>query len=100
MKIETKGKAMELLNKALPYSNQISNIDLDKDDAIYFRWRHTDFKLDMNYGRIDEVDGCLLIGSNVAMCMTELLRRVYMSEPTITTFSNDHHLSEGVKFEE
>lgn len=35
MKIETKGKAIELLNKALPYPEQIKNIDLEQESAIF-----------------------------------------------------------------
>ena len=36
MLITTKGKGIELLNRALPYPEQMKNIDLDKENAIYF----------------------------------------------------------------
>lgn len=34
MLITTKGKGIELLNRALPYPEQMKNIDLDKENEI------------------------------------------------------------------
>ena len=74
MIIETKGKAIELLNIALPYPEQMKDIDLDKDGAIYFTWRNSMYKLDMLYCRCDEVDGAFLKGTDAAILMTQCLK--------------------------
>jgi hypothetical protein len=74
MIIETKGKGIELLNRALPYPEQMKNIDLDKEDAIYFTWRSSRYKLDLCYCRIDMVNGCLLEGNDASILMTQVLK--------------------------
>lgn len=74
MLIETKGKGIELLNRALPYPQQMKDIDLDKENAIYFTWRSSRYKLDLGYCRIDMVNGCMLEGNDAAMLMTQCLK--------------------------
>ncbi len=74
MLIKTKGKGVELLNKSLPYPEQMKDIDLDKEDVIYFTWRSLRYKLDLCYCRVDVVDGCLLKGEDIAILMTQCLK--------------------------
>ncbi len=74
MLIETKGKGIELLNKALPYPQQMTNIDLDTKDSIYFNWRDSRYKLDFYSCRVDMVNGCLLEGTDAAILMTQCLK--------------------------
>jgi len=75
MKIETQGQGIELLNRALPYSNQMKDIDLKHPNAIYFTWRSGRWKLDLSCGQVDRVDGGCLIGDDTAMLMSELVKR-------------------------
>jgi len=74
MLIATKGKGIELLNRALPYPEQMKDIDLDKENAIYFTWRSSKYKLDLSYCRIDMVNGCMLEGNDAAILMTQCLK--------------------------
>jgi len=74
MLIKTKGKGIELLNRALPYPEQMKNIDLDKENAIYFDWRSSRYKLDLQFCRIDKSNGCILEGTDSAILMTQLLK--------------------------
>jgi hypothetical protein len=70
----TQGEGMELLLRSIPYSNQISDIDLTNEKAIYFTWRYDRFKFDLESGRIDEhKEGCLY-GTNLAMLMSALIK--------------------------
>ena len=74
MLIKTKGKAIELLNRALPYPQQIKNIDLDKESVIYFSWRDGQYKLSLEFCTIEEVDGPFLRVSDSAILMTRLIK--------------------------
>lgn len=74
MKIETTEQGVEILNKAIPYADQITNYKFLNED-IYFYWRSDQFKLEISTGRIDQVDGACLVGSNIAIVMTELVKR-------------------------
>lgn len=74
MLIKTKGKGIELLNRALPYPEQMKNIDLDIENAIYFDWRSSRYKLDLQFCRIDRSNGCILESNDSAILMTQLLK--------------------------
>ena len=74
MLITTKGKGIELLNRALPYPEQMKNIDLDKENAIYFDWRSDRYKLDLQFCRIDRSNGGILEGNDSTILMTQLLK--------------------------
>ena len=75
MIIETIGKAMELLNRALPYPEQIKNIDLEKEDAIYFDWRSSRYKLDLEFCQVEKSNKYVTQGDNCSILMTELLKK-------------------------
>ena len=74
MLITTKGKGIELLNRALPYPEQMKNIDLDEENAIYFNWRSSRYKLDLQFCRIDRTNGGILEANDCAILMTQLLK--------------------------
>lgn len=70
------GDLMAGLIKALPYPDQIINIDLNTHpDAIRFDWRGVSFKASID-GEVYETRDCGLAGSNIAMLVRELLKRV------------------------
>lgn len=73
---QTKEKAIEAIVKALPYPEQIKDWDLASEkDSLYFSWRSNRLKFNLTHTRIDEVNGNLLVGSNLAMLMTELIKK-------------------------
>tara|TARA_R110000822_G_scaffold238943_2_gene368910 strand:+ start:311 stop:556 length:246 start_codon:yes stop_codon:yes gene_type:complete len=74
MLITTKGKGIELLNKALPYPEQMKNIDLDKENAIYFEWRSDKYKLDLQFCSVDRSNCGMLEGNDASILMTKLLK--------------------------
>lgn len=74
MLIATKGKGIELLNRALPYPEQMKDIDLDVENSIYFTWRSARYKLDLQYCRIDKSEGCILSGDDASILMTQCLK--------------------------
>jgi hypothetical protein len=74
MLIPSKGKAIELLNRSLPYPDQMKDFDLEKDGAIYFTWRQVRYKLDLNYCRVEESEGSFLTGTDASILMGHLLK--------------------------
>ncbi len=66
MLIETKGKAIELLNKALPYPEQMIDIDLEKDRSVYFTWRSQRYKLELEYCMVMRSNGSILEGDDAS----------------------------------
>jgi hypothetical protein len=52
----------------------MKNIDLDKENAIYFDWRSSRYKLDLHFCRIDRSNGGILEGNDSAILMTQLLK--------------------------
>lgn len=73
MTIESQGKAVEFLINALPYSNQIKDIDLSYDPAVYFTWRSGRYKIELQTGSVDMVEGQMLIGNDASMLIRRLL---------------------------
>ena len=73
----TKGKGIELLIKTLPNPHQISNIDLDKEDSIYFSWEDERFKFDLTVIRVDESHGGILTSTNISNLITSYLKEKY-----------------------
>lgn len=74
MLITTKEEGIELLNKALPYPGQMKNIDLKKENAIYFDWRNQRYRLDFEYCRVDSCRNGLLYGDDASILMTKCLQ--------------------------
>jgi hypothetical protein len=67
-------KLIELVLNALPYSNQINDIDMTEDSAVRFTWRRNRFRISSTL-HVEEVDGGLLAGSNIAIMFEALLKR-------------------------
>lgn len=65
---------IELLIAALPYPEQIKNIDLEQKTQVRFDWRGNRYRVTTDLG-VDEVHGRTLHGTDGAMLMRELLRR-------------------------
>ena len=72
MKIESIELAVELLQNSIPYPDQIKNYKFT-DKAVYFSWRSQLFKLELQSGRVDEVEDSLLCGSNAAILINHWL---------------------------
>lgn len=77
MDIKSQAKGMELIYASLPYPKQINNIDLSKKDRVYFYWRKVKYRLQLNGGRVDKIDGELEIGDDCSILITELIRSKY-----------------------
>lgn len=73
MTIESQGKAVEFLINALPYPNQIKDIDLSYTHAVYFTWRSGRYKIELQTGSVDMVEGQMLIGNDTSMLIRRLI---------------------------
>lgn len=74
MNIEiTSAKAVEYMVKAIPYPEQITDMDIT-DDRIYFTWRHERFKYEFKTCGVWIVKGSLLEGSAICILMEKLLK--------------------------
>lgn len=82
MKIANKGKAIELLNNSLPYPEQMKNIDLDKEDSVYFDWRSSRYKLELQFAVIYMVDGMCLEGNDASLLMSRLIQLAIIKDAT------------------
>jgi hypothetical protein len=74
MKIENKGHAMESLINCMPYPKQITDIDLEKKNCIYFTWRSCRYKLELDSGLVWVVDGDFLAGKDNSILIERLLQ--------------------------
>jgi len=64
---------IEAVYRALPYSDQITNLDLSEKNAIRFEWRGA--RLRITETACEEVDGPCLVGSNLAIVIRTLFKR-------------------------
>jgi hypothetical protein len=71
----SKGAAMEVLNRALPYPEQMKEIDLEKDGAIYFTWRGDRYKFEFGTCMVMKSCGCTLEGTSASLLMERLIKR-------------------------
>jgi hypothetical protein len=72
---------IELIYRAIPYSNQIRNIDLSEFEVVRFTWRRTRFRVSTTL-HVDEVDSPFLRGSNISLLMRTLLQKEQMTADT------------------
>ena len=78
----TKDKAVELIYKAIPYSNHITKLDTTSEEkAIRFTWRGDRFRFIIDYMSVEEVGNGILMGSNMAILMGSILKSAYVNEP-------------------
>lgn len=73
MLIEKKEHLIEIINKALPYANQIEKWDLTEERAIRFSWRGNKFRVSFNLG-VEEVGNGVLIGSDICILLEKLIK--------------------------
>ena len=74
---------MELIIKAMPYSDQIKEIDLTGESIVYFTWRDDKFKISGITGSIFvcTIHGICGHGDNISIILEALLKKqsiVYM----------------------
>jgi hypothetical protein len=71
----TQSQAINLLLKVFTNIGELSELDLERSSkAIYFIWRSVPYKFDIDYIRVDEVNGQLLTATDTAELMTRLLK--------------------------
>jgi hypothetical protein len=70
-----KAKLIEIIYAALPYSNQITGVSLDEEDAVRFTWRGHDLRIDLSLNCC-EVGESLDCYSDLALLTGTLLKRV------------------------
>ncbi len=68
------GERIEILIRALPYSNQIKNIDVSDANMVTFTWRGTDYVYS-NIDNIQERKGALLCGSSSTLLIEKLIEQ-------------------------
>lgn len=74
----TKELLTEIIYKAFPYSEQITDLDFSSaPDAIYFTWRGNRFRTAFNF-RTDSVNESILSGDNLATLANALIKRTYL----------------------
>lgn len=73
MEIKSQGKAIEYLINAMPYSNQMRDIDLTRPEAVYFTWRSGRYKIELQTGSVDKVEGMMLRGEDTAILIRRLI---------------------------
>ena len=72
---ETKEQAIETIVNAFPYPKQIKDWDLTTEkDAVIFTWRENRFRMCLKYGRVEEVGDGVLIGSDIAILATHIIK--------------------------
>lgn len=70
-----KEQTLELLIKAIPYPNQIDEIDFSSEEnAIRFIWRGTKFRVSTTY-HVEECSDGVLCGSDKAILLSGLLKK-------------------------
>ena len=71
--------AVELVYRAIPYSTSISELDFTSDpNAIRFKWRGTTYRVSDTL-HVEEVGDGVLVGSDRAILIEALLKRVYLA---------------------
>lgn len=78
--IDSNGKAIEIMMNAIPYSNQIKDIDFNYPRYIYFTWRSARYKFSLEYCSVEKSEGSVLIGDDCSMLMTSLLKRALVDK--------------------
>jgi hypothetical protein len=70
----TQGQGIELLQKSLPYPEQLGNYYLEKEGVIYFDYRAIRYKLDLEYLSVMKSSGCILEGNDTCLLMEHLIK--------------------------
>ena len=71
---KTKDKLIEAIYKAMPYADQIKDLDLTKsENHIYFTWRENRFKVSLD-GYVGTIHGCMEHGCDLSILFAKLLK--------------------------
>ena len=73
----TPEKVIEMLLSTLPYPEHISDIDLKIKNRVYFTWRHERYKIHIDSGEVNLIEGIFETSSNATYVMGALIRRKY-----------------------
>ncbi len=74
MDAQPNAKALELVLQAVPYPHLIRDIDLHtQPDVLRFTWRGSRYRVGEHL-HVEEVDGDVLIGSDLAILMERTIR--------------------------
>lgn len=77
---KTKEEIVETVVGAVPYPEQIKEWNFrDTTPIVEFEWRQTRFRVSLS-GHVEEIQGDLLVGSDRAILMRELLKRHWVSK--------------------
>ena len=73
----TKEKMVEAVYKKLPYSTQISNLNLSLDGQIRFDWRGNSFRVGTDPVMVEEIKGPILRSSDLALLLETLIKQEF-----------------------
>jgi hypothetical protein len=76
----TTDQLLSALVAALPYPEQISDIDTTSQpgEAVRFTWRHDRFRIGCYSGHVERSENGMLIGDNTSILMTHLVERALL----------------------
>ena len=74
MKDMSNGQRIENVLTAIPYPDQIRNINPEGKDAIRFEWRGTEYRVSGDC-LVEEVGDGVLIGSDKCILLGELIKK-------------------------
>lgn len=69
----TQAKLIELIYKSMPYSEQITDLDLHNSNMLYFTWRGATFRVTMNLS-VDEVYESIISRTRTTILIEQLLK--------------------------
>lgn len=73
--MHSQAQIIELLINAIPYANQVKDIDLSSEaKSVRFTWRGNSFRVDDNLG-VHEVQDGFLSGSDLAILFRQCLNQ-------------------------
>ena len=76
----TVDEAIEIVNKALPYSEQATAWDTRSEEtAIRFTWRGDRFRVAFPSLSVEQCERSMLSGTNIAIILESLLKRAHVA---------------------
>lgn len=78
--VETKEQLVELIYKALPYSQQITQLEFtNSNDSIRFEWRGEHIQVKLSLG-VSIIDDKLIGSSNLTMLIEKILKMIWIKD--------------------
>ena len=88
----TKSQGLETLMTALPYANQIKDINFDKEiGCIYFHWRGNEFRYNLNTNEVENHEDSILRRNDFTMLMNVLLKVTVKTQSMFKSFESMNH---------